>query len=522
MKRGLISKLARRLAILIGALVAVLAVFILEENLRGRILLARYKAELRAKGEKLTSEELHLPAVPKEGNGAKALLAAANELVAVSKTGPLCPSGPFTAPGRRVVCCLQPDLGVEKVEATPGRWKFFRAITEESSVAEEPPAVKRPMIGWEDLVQQIASAREPLRRARMASEQPVLAVAIDYSHGFLESYGLQTHAARTVARWLASDALLALREGHLDDARVDVAAIAAIARIFRLDRSTHLQVIDARIGETGLGVTWEALHIDGRDDVSLAKWQQLWQGEDGLAATVASAEVERTLALLLWKKTIRWPTLKDFRAGLWDYKGMPWWEGLREIARELLWRLALQPQDELRLLRQWQGVLDIFRAARDSHSWVAASASFESDLTAERQQWCGYDNWRYLLSGALRPVMPESTLRIQMQFETQRQMTVTAIALERYKLAHERFPEQLDKLIPQYLSELPQDYMDGKPLRYRRTGDGSFLLYSVGEDGVNNGGDPNPPQRKTFYQMWDGRDAVWPQPAPLDDAARVP
>src|SRR5256885_15415923 len=42
------------------ALAILLVLFILEENIRGRILLARYKAELRAKGEKLTLSELGL------------------------------------------------------------------------------------------------------------------------------------------------------------------------------------------------------------------------------------------------------------------------------------------------------------------------------------------------------------------------------------------------------------------------------------------------------------------------------
>jgi len=34
--------------------------------------------------------------------------------------------------------------------------------------------------------------------------------------------------------------------------------------------------------------------------------------------------------------------------------------------------------------------------------------------------------------------------------------------------------------------------MDGKPLRYRLRPDDDFLLYSVGEDGVDNGGDASP------------------------------
>jgi hypothetical protein len=47
-------------------------------------------------------------------------------------------------------------------------------------------------------------------------------------------------------------------------------------------------------------------------------------------------------------------------------------------------------------------------------------------------------------------------------------------------------------------------------------------LYSVGRDGHDDGGDPVPTHGdKVIISIWDGRDAVWPQPA-TGDAARVP
>jgi hypothetical protein len=63
-----------------------------------------------------------------------------------------------------------------------------------------------------------------------------------------------------------------------------------------------------------------------------------------------------------------------------------------------------------------------------------------------------------------------------------------AIALERYRLAHGGFPESLDPLTPQFLSELPHDIINGQPLHYRRTADGQFVLYSVGWNETDDGG----------------------------------
>ena len=92
-------------------------------------------------------------------------------------------------------------------------------------------------------------------------------------------------------------------------------------------------------------------------------------------------------------------------------------------------------------------------------------------------------------------------------------MVITAIALKRYQLRHGALPSDLNALVPEFLSAVPRDPVDGKPLRYRLNPDGTFLLYSVGSDGMDNGGDPTPSgSSKTFY--WQrGRDWVWPQPA---------
>jgi len=80
-------------------------------------------------------------------------------------------------------------------------------------------------------------------------------------------------------------------------------------------------------------------------------------------------------------------------------------------------------------------------------------------------------------------------------------------ALERYRLAHGAYPETLDALVPQFIEKLPHDIIGGQPLHYRRTDGGKFLLYSVGWNETDDGGQVAP--------MKDGRtdmengDWVW-------------
>jgi hypothetical protein len=65
----------------------------------------------------------------------------------------------------------------------------------------------------------------------------------------------------------------------------------------------------------------------------------------------------------------------------------------------------------------------------------------------------------------------------------------TACALERYKLARGSFPEKLDSIAPEFLSEAPHDPIDLAPLRYRRTESG-YDLWSVALNRTDEGGQP--------------------------------
>jgi len=64
----------------------------------------------------------------------------------------------------------------------------------------------------------------------------------------------------------------------------------------------------------------------------------------------------------------------------------------------------------------------------------------------------------------------------------------TAIALERYRLAHGGYPESLDALAPQFIAKVPHDVIGGQPLKYRREANDQFVLYSVGWNETDDGG----------------------------------
>ncbi len=61
-----------------------------------------------------------------------------------------------------------------------------------------------------------------------------------------------------------------------------------------------------------------------------------------------------------------------------------------------------------------------------------------------------------------------------------------AIALERYWLAHGKYPESLGTLIPTYLERVPRDVMTGRSLIYQRLCPDHYILRSFGPDGEDD------------------------------------
>lgn len=85
-----------------------------------------------------------------------------------------------------------------------------------------------------------------------------------------------------------------------------------------------------------------------------------------------------------------------------------------------------------------------------------------------------------------------------------------ACALERHRLAHGQFPQNLDALVPQFIPKLPHDVINGQPLKYRRTDDGQFLLYSIGWNESDDSGEIA--LTKNGNADWSKGDWVWRYP----------
>ncbi|MCC7146151.1 MAG: hypothetical protein IT443_06865 [Phycisphaeraceae bacterium] len=88
------------------------------------------------------------------------------------------------------------------------------------------------------------------------------------------------------------------------------------------------------------------------------------------------------------------------------------------------------------------------------------------------------------------PTILISSHKLNMSVQSAR----VAVALERYRLHHQSYPATLDQLVPDYLAQVPLDAFADNPqatLKYRQFDDG-YVVYSVGDDGKDDGGVTNP------------------------------
>lgn len=98
----------------------------------------------------------------------------------------------------------------------------------------------------------------------------------------------------------------------------------------------------------------------------------------------------------------------------------------------------------------------------------------------------------------IRILMPSLSRAVQLHVRITAHLRAAraALAAERFRLDAGRLPESLDELVPRYLEAVPIDPFDGGPLRLVTTADG-IVVYSIGEDGVDDGGIVQRPEKPT-------------------------
>ncbi|MHC4713270.1 MAG: hypothetical protein ACYTAN_08385 [Planctomycetota bacterium] len=95
----------------------------------------------------------------------------------------------------------------------------------------------------------------------------------------------------------------------------------------------------------------------------------------------------------------------------------------------------------------------------------------------------------FIFSRMLLPVIWRANLQAE-KTRARLAATAAAIAALRFKKAEGRWPDRLDELVGRYVEAVPLDTITGAPFIYKVLDDG-IVVYSVGQNGQDDGGEPD-------------------------------
>lgn len=484
-------------------LILLLMAFLLFERFRGQIALANYKKELIAKGEKLSPQDFVVK-FDEADNGAPQVISAIERL----QRGIVLPDNP--PPRMRIVPSGRAIVG-------------FR----------EPLWVDETTTNhWEALAADLTTNQAVLAEIRAGLAKPVFNNQVDLREGMKMKLQHLT-PPKSLTFWLGGAVELALHEGKTQDALPPLLLQVQLPRTLAADHIVISELVRIAIASIARTDTWEALQADGWQDADLAQLQATWQDQEFLTAMTHSLEGERVFGDVSAEMVRR--SNEDAIAAIYGWQEMfgdaddeaAWWmrwPGGESVARFWrhkvycrVWRFAWSHQEQRRYLEKMQELIEIARETEQHKSYVNAEFALE-DLYESIINQNFYAAWRF--PGLERSLSVLAlTIKRAARMETERSLTLTAIALKRHFLRYGNYPAKLDALVPEFLSTVPVDYMDGQPIKYRLNADGSFTLYSVGEDGKDDGGDRSMPEGYKGRDLWRRKDYVWPAPATPEEVA---
>ncbi len=333
-------------------------------------------------------------------------------------------------------------------------------------------------------------------------------------------------------------ALQALCRDDLEEAVSDIGAGADVIRLYGNEHLEISTLVRINCAIAVIASAWECLQRNGWTDGQLATLQSKWEQLDLFSNTDLVLQEERALsivelaamrhatnaALLNPLASVAGassnPTFGDWVDDLFKDPKAALKDAYERYPKFWMWKSSWSYEEELCGLQMIAAGIESchrikalgFCAPALAELSTQTSNIFNSYPKAESHFLAA---WIVDESATFHRVLLKAAFT-----EVARRLLVTAIALKRFHLRHGAWPETLDELVPDFLAKVPIDFMDGKPLRYKFVDARRYLLYSVGEDGKDDGGDgssPPPGPGMTApsnpFRLLGTRDIVWPQPA---------
>ncbi len=263
--------------------------------------------------------------------------------------------------------------------------------------------------------------------------------------------------AHTVSRLLVLSAYVNARDGASDLAFEDVRALFALAYAFRAEPTMISQLVRIAVHHSGSQAAVELMSSCNWDDQQLAELQVAVLDFDLKQSLTTVLVGERALGLSTIRTAPMGPLALFRQAASRDFL-------LRSDhflnATHLPWSNAIK---EMELLEsEWSKQTDsTFGKLRTYPLWLI------------------WNPMPYLFTSGARA-------------DSRKNLTVVALAAQRYRLKHGILPAAMEELTSEFLpsvdTDLKIDHFDNKPLRFVVEESG-ITIYSIGDDRVDNGGE---------------------------------
>lgn len=490
----------------VGLMVAVAV-----ERWRGQWALSSWKSEMAAKGEIFEAQRLWPPA-------SEAGVEFSNGLARAIAT-------------MRVSLADYAGQLSGFIMEEPGRYR-------RGSQEPRPPRPRNdnPTNTWQALDELIRQNQASLQSLCELMKDPPPTMGRDIARSLEDDSIPNLVAVRAGAQMLHVAVMNDLHKGDLEKSVQDLGTLLAFAKLYEQDPSLVNYMIRVAIIGLSVDACWDALQADGWTEPQLATLQQACLDTGCILLQLPrTMEAERAGRIYGWQ----WFRSHSYQSWVNRHRELYQSFGMGQLVPETapplrqwcfhpLWSFAWADQEELEYLRQTQLELTILREAARQRSWL----QLNKQMAAHHQ---GYHPptaaWRFYMQLPLvdripeifsgdkvsRPAYPypffSRAFSATIQNLTQHELVITALALKRYALRHGQPAVHLGVLVPDFLYTVPTDFMDGQPLRYRMKPDGAFVLYSVGANLKDDGGDFDSESTKNHWEEtspWSGRDWVWP------------
>jgi tetratricopeptide (TPR) repeat protein len=468
----------RRALIGLAALATLVALLVTEEDWRGKRAWENYRHEWEAKGEKFDWQAFVPPSVPSDQNFFTA------PIFTNIRDGKILMS-PYDDDGKPDIHsdASRSGYALYRMHLTDfQQWQNFYRHQTNTGMAKRFPVSPQMQTPAADVLFALGKFDSSVDELRQASQRPYANVLLNYEDGFdaLSPLLEDLAALKRCSQVLQLRAVAELSDGQSAKALADVKLLLRLNDCLHSSPFLISYLVRMAIVNIALQPVWEGLAEHKWSDEQLIELEAELTKVDFLADYGFVMRGERAFAIASFENQRR-------------TRKMIFLEDNGDIAntnKPVIVSLSFMPsayfyQNELAFaLVQQQWILPLV----DTNARIVSPQALRSadvDVRAEMKQlyFTPYKAQALMVVPALNAGVKKFAA-IQSSIDLAR----VACALERYRLAHGEFPEMLDALAPRFIAQLPHDIINGQPLHYRREANGQFILYSVGWNETDDGG----------------------------------